>query len=174
MSRSVAPGARNPRHDTEGTSFATLVDMDGRGRHARAWGFLLALVATGCYEWVRVPPSELPRLDQRAPNGTAVVRDERGGDVEVSDDFAVNVTTATDSVDFMSPLHCSIKDGTLQLAQNDDKPQSFSLAAIKSAEVYRHDRPLSEIVITLGIVAAVAVPVLFVGYALRNSGSSVK
>jgi hypothetical protein len=134
----------------------------------------LALAATGCYEWVRVPPSELPRLDQRAPNGTAVVRDERGKDIEVSDEFAVNVTTATDSVDFMSPLHCSITDGTLQLAQNDDQPQSFSLAAIKSTEVYRHDRPLSEIVMTLGIVAAIAVPVLFVGYGLRNSGQGVK
>jgi hypothetical protein len=148
--------------------------MDGRGPRARAWRLLLALLATGCYEWVRVPPSELPRLDQRAPNGTAVVRDDRGKDLEVSDEFAVNVTTATDSVDFMSPLHCSIKDGTLQLAQNDDKPQSFSLATIKSTEVYRHDRPLSEIVTTLGIVAAIAVPVLFVGYGLRNSDRGVK
>jgi len=148
--------------------------MDGRPPHPRTWPFLLALLATGCYEWVRVPPSELPRLEQRGPNGTAVVRDERGKDVAVSDDFAVNVTTATDSVDFVSPLHCSIKDGTLRLAENDDTPQSFSLAAIKSTEVYRHDRPLSEIVITLGIVAAIAVPTLLVGYGLRNSGSGVK
>jgi hypothetical protein len=135
---------------------------------------LIVLAATGCYEWVRVPASELPRLDQRPPNGMAVVRDERGKDLEVSDEFAVNVTTATDSVDFMSPLHCSIKDGTLQLAQNDEQPQSFSLTEIKSTEVYRYDRPLSQILATLGIVAAVVLPVLFVGYALEHSHSSVK
>jgi hypothetical protein len=145
--------------------------MDGRGRRARAWWFLLALAGSGCYEWVRVPPGELPRLDERAPNGMAVVRDERGKDVEVIDDFAVRVTTATDSADFMSPLRCSMTEGTLQVAEGDDKPQSFSLTAIKSTEVYRYDRPLSEIVVTLGIVAAVAVPVLLVGYGLKHSGS---
>jgi hypothetical protein len=114
-------------------------------------------------------------LDQRAPNGAAVVRDDRGKDLEVVDDFAVRVTTATDSVDFMSPLHCTIKEGTLlQLAQDDDKPRSFSLAEIKSTEVYRYDRPLSQIVVTLGIVAAVAVPVLLVRYGLEHSGPGVK
>ena len=134
----------------------------------------MALVASGCYEWVRVPPGELPRLDERAPNGTAVVRDERGKDLEVVDDFAVRVTTATDSADFISPLHCSMKDGALQLAQDDDKPRSFSLAEIKSTEVYRYDRPRSQIVVTLGIVAAVAVPILLVGYGLSHSRSGVK
>lgn len=133
---------------------------------------MLMLVATGCYEWVRVPPSELPRLNERAPNGTAVVRDERGKNVEVLDDFAVRVTTASGSADFMSPLHCSMNEGMLQLSQNDDKPESFSLAQIESTEVYRYDRPLSQIVVTLGIVAAITVSVLLVGYGLSHSSSS--
>ena len=90
------------------------------------------------------------------------------------DDFAVRVTTGTRSVDFMSPLHCSVNRRTLQLAQGNDKPQSFSLPEIKTTEVYRYDRPLSQIVVTLGIVAAVAVPVLLVGYGLKHSGSGVK
>ncbi|HEY4392651.1 MAG TPA: hypothetical protein VGP64_01250 [Polyangia bacterium] len=148
--------------------------MDGRRPRILAWPLLLTLVATGCYEWVRVPPGELPRLDERPPSGTAVVRDERGKNLEVVDDFAVRVTTRTDSVDFMSPLHCAMKEGTLQLAQDDNEPQSFSLAEIKSTEVYRYDRPLTQIVVTLGIVAAVAVPVLLVGYGLEHSHSGVK
>jgi hypothetical protein len=108
-------------------------------------------------------------LDQHAPNGAPVIRDERGKNVEVVGDFAVNVTTASDSVDFMSPLHCSMKEGTLELAQDDDKPQSFSLAEIQSTKVYLYDRPQSEIVVTLGVVAAVAAAVLL-GYAVAHSG----
>lgn len=150
-----------------------MVEMDGRPPHTRLWSLLLALLASGCYEWVRVPPSELPRLDQRPPNGTAFVRTERGKDIEVVGDFAINVTTATDSVDFMSPLRCSIKDDALQLAQNQDEPRSFSLTGIKSTEVYHYDRPLTEIVVVLGLVATVTA-VGLAGYAIVHRSSSVK
>ena len=113
--------------------------MAGRKPRAHLWWPLLGLMATGCYEWVRVPPSELPRLDEDgpralvSPNGapaSPVVRDERGKNVEVPGDFAIKVTTGADSVDFMSPVHCSVKEGRLQLSQDDDKPKSFSLAQI--------------------------------------------
>jgi hypothetical protein len=152
--------------------------MDGLKPRARSWPLGLMLAMTGCYTWVRVPPSELPRLDQGAPRAllspdgppaTPVVRDEKGKDVEVAGDFAVKVTTAADSVDFMSPVHCSVKAGTLQLAEDETTPRSFTLGEIRSTEIYRYDRTLSTIVKTLGIVAG-GVVLFLLGDAVAQGG----
>jgi hypothetical protein len=151
--------------------------MDKRRPRARAWPFLLALVATGCYEWVRVPPTELPRLDESAPRPIVradgvigpVVRAETGETIEVAGEFAVRVTTGADSTDFMSPLHCSLTDGTLHLAEEGTPTQSFRLDRIRSTEVYRRDGTLSALVEALGIAAAGAAVVLL-GYGFAHSG----
>jgi hypothetical protein len=154
-----------------------LTTMDRRRRRARAWPFLLALLATGCYEWVRVPPSELPRLDESAPRPIVradgvvgpVIRAETGKTIEVAGEFAVRVTTEADSADFMGPLHCSLTEGSLHLAEDGAPPQSFRLDQIRSTEVYRRDETLSALVEALGVVAAGAA-VVVLGYAVAHSG----
>jgi hypothetical protein len=161
----------------QGTSIAPMMGVDGGWPRARAWRLLVVLLATGCYEWVRVPPSELPRLDESAPRPIVradgvvgpVVRAETGKTIEVAGEFAIRVTTGADSTDFMGPLHCSLTDGTLHLAEEGAPPQSFRLDQIQGTEVYRRDESLSALVEALGIVAAGAVAVLL-GYGIAHSG----
>ena len=156
--------------------------MDGLKPRRWSWPLALLLATTGCYEWVRVPPGELPRLDESAPRPTnlpeaapkgPVVRTESGESIEVEGEFAIKVTTEGDSVDFMSPLHCSLTGETLRLAEDGATPQSFRLQQIRSAEVYRRDRTLSVVVMALGVVAAGAA-LIVLGDAFVHSGSSVK
>ena len=141
-----------------------------------------ALAGSGCYEWVQVPPQSLPSLDSAVqqssalPEGHApmvVVEDMRGKPVEVMGEFAVKVTTGSQSEEFMSPLHCSVETGHLRLAEGEAAPRSFALAEVRMTEVYHREETLSSVMVAVGISAAVLAAV-FVGSRFAGAGSSVK
>jgi hypothetical protein len=144
------------------------------------WWPLLGVLATGCYEWVKVPPGELAKLDQRAPRYlaepmsqpelVAVVQGENGKLLDVEGDFAVKVTTSTQSMDFASPIRCAVTPERLQIAEGDAEPMSFPRADLKSTEVYHYQKTLSRTVWVVGIAAVVLTFALVGRHALENGG----
>jgi hypothetical protein len=142
-----------------------------------AWWPLAGLLSSGCYGWVQVPPTELPKLDDSVPRPPVqpavgpwpVVRDVTGEPVEVVGSFAVKVTTKGDSEDFMSPLHCSVAEGGLRLAEDGASSKTFPLSEIERTEVYRYNATASNIVLVVSIAATVAV-LLFFGDRLAHAG----
>jgi len=151
-----------------------------RPRRSIVWCSLLGLLATGCYEWVKVPPGELAKLDQQAPRYlaepmahpelVAVIQGENGKLLDVEGDFAVKVTTSTQSVDFASPLRCAVTPERLQIAEGDAEPMSFARADLKSTSVYHYEKTLSRTLWAVGIAVGV-VTIFFLGHrALENDG----
>jgi hypothetical protein len=142
-----------------------------------AWWPLAGLLASGCYGWVSVPPTELPKLDDNVPRppvqpGTEswpVVRDVTGEPVEVVGPFSVKVTMKGESEDFMSPLRCSVADGGLRLAEAGASPKTFSLSEINRTEVYRYKTTASNIAVAVGIAAVLAAG-YFIGDRVAHAG----
>jgi hypothetical protein len=119
------------------------------------------VMATGCYGWVSVPPTELPKLDDSAPRPSAqpgeepwpVVLDVEGEPVDVVGPFKVKVRTNGGGNKFRSPLRCSVEDGGLRLAEEGASPKTFPLTEIKSTEVYRYKTTTSKVAVAVGIAA---------------------
>jgi hypothetical protein len=125
--------------------------MGGRWR----WVVLFGLLSGGCYQWVQVPPAELPKLDRREPAATATVATADGKTVDVDGDFAVRVTTRHDSFDFTSPISCTVTPERLQIAEVGAAPVLVSHGDIERAEVYRYRKTLSRTLMVGGAVVAV-------------------
>jgi hypothetical protein len=128
--------------------------MGGRWRTVVLFGLLSA----GCYQWVQVPPAELPKLDRREP-AAATVATADGKTVDVDGDFAVRVTTRRDSFDFTSPIKCTVTPERLEIAEVGAAPVLLSHADIERADVYRYRETLSRTLMVGGAVLAV-----FLGY----------
>jgi len=144
-------------------------------RSSASWWPLAALLASGCYGWVPVPPTELPKLDDSVPRPQSgegswpVVHDAAGDPVEVIGAFSVEVTTKAGSDDFMSPLRCSVSDGGLRLAEEGGNPKTFPISEIESTKLYRYKSSTSNVVMAVGITA-VGLLGLLIGNTLAHAG----
>lgn len=151
--------------------------MNQRVVRGVGWWPLAGLLNSGCYGWVSVPPTELPKLDETAPRapdqpraGTwPVIRDVDGEPFEVIGSFTVSVKTASQSRKYASPIHCSVADEGLQLAGDGGSPQAFPLSEIERTEVYRYKSTTSTIAATVSIAATLAA-IFFIGDRLVHAG----
>jgi hypothetical protein len=123
-----------------------------------AHGFI-GLLATGCYQWVRVPPPELAKLESGAFPATIATAD--GKVVDIEGPFAVKVTTRHNSFDFGSPISCTVTRERLQIGEVGAAPINFSRGDIERTDVYRHRKTLSRTVLIAGITLAVLGAYLF-------------
>jgi hypothetical protein len=134
-------------------------------------------MATGCYGWVSVPPTELPKLDDSAPpppvrpgdEAWPVVRDVEGEPVDVIGPFTVKVRTKDGSKKFRSPLQCSLADGGLSLTADGASPRTFPLSEIERTEVYRYKETTSRIAVAVSIAATLAA-IFFIGERVVHIG----
>jgi hypothetical protein len=139
---------------------------------------LVCPVLLGCYQWVRVPPGELAKLDQdaignapRPPGSTEPSTVVQGDDglVEVRGSFAVKVTTTTrtETFDFNSPIRCVVTPEQLTIAETGTELVSFPAANVKTTEVYHRNATRSSVAIAIGIAVAL-IPVFLFWNGLKN------
>jgi hypothetical protein len=110
----------------------------------------LSLAQVGCYDWVAVRPSDLPKLNavssQTVSAGTAqvtlmdvrTVRAPDGRLVEIRGAHDVEVTADGATVSFEHPVEAKVADETLTVAGKNREDTPFTLGKVQKVEVSQY------------------------------------
>ena len=128
-----------------------------------------SLQFTGCYEWVAIRPSELPKLDHDGAQSEAErsVRNARlerpdGSLVEVNRSADVRLTTASESLELEAPVVARIQKDDLWIRAGNAGNTKFLLSDVKSAEVAKFDGGMTAVAIVGAVVGTTLVTTLLV------------
>ena len=85
---------------------------------------LLVLCAAhlGCYDWIDIKPTELPKLTESSARR---IEGPAGEVVEVRRAYDVRITSLTGTANYSSPVRSSLSDGTLTVDGPGQTRQSF-------------------------------------------------
>ena len=129
----------------------------------------LSLQSTGCYEWVAVRPSELPKLDHDGAQSEAErnVRNARlerpdGSLVEVNRSADVRLTTSSDTLEFVAPVVARIQKDDLWIRAGNAGNTKLPLSDVESAEVAKFDGGMTAVAIVGGVVGTTLVTTLLI------------
>jgi hypothetical protein len=128
-----------------------------------------SLQSTGCYQWVAIRPSELPKLDNDGaqPAAERNVRNARlerpdGSLVEVNRSSDVRLETASESLELAAPVVARIQKDELWIRAGNAGNMKFVLSDVKSAEVAKFDGGMTAVAIVGAVLGTTLVTTLLV------------
>jgi|GEM_PF-2699814 len=110
----------------------------------------LSLAQVGCYDWVAIRPSELPKLNSLSSQTVAAgnlqvtvmtirtVRSPDGRLVEIRGAHDVQVRADGATVEFEHPVESSVADETLTVAGSNREDTRFALRTVDDVKVRQY------------------------------------
>lgn len=124
-----------------------------------------SLTQVGCYDWVEIRPTELPRVTEAS---VQIVEDSDGQPVQVRGGCDVRVTNSGGATTYSAPVRSRLAQGSLVVEGPGRLPQSYPLQEPTRVELSQLDAGDTRVALVVGVLAALSVGA-FVAYA-RSPG----
>lgn len=130
--------------------------------------------SAGCYQWVEVRPTELPKLNasegekatpERPPSRSARLERTDGSLLEIGRNADVRLETAQGTYDFASPVVARVVKNDLWIKAGNTGRTTVPLDDVRSAEVAKFDGDATALAIVGGVIGTALVGTLIIVYA---------